>query len=399
MKKSLLLLLSLTLCLTACTPEAAPEPAPSQTPAATAPAEAQTPAVGNLQSISQRRNTGEACYTYQITEGEIQELDFASARIETLYQFKEGEMVCGDVIVQPEALYAVTGDTLYQIPLDGGEATTHPLQNLPGSRTPLWCDERGAYIIEGNPFNPPEQNVACRIDLETGAVTQLPLPYIVLDGVFAADGSRLLLRRCVTQQPLPDYEGGEAFDAALQNATSEYDWWDLNTGELEKVLEEPYVGTVDGEGNISKLQFQGKTADRLYFQTVVYHPDRGGMPGELRSCRLDGTDWKTEREFTEVVGLLPMERDGELCWLVDNSNARMHVYDIVAGTDYDVRPGQQSVGYPVTFTGDGRVLVVAQWYDTGARDYGLISQQDFLAGSTHWTPVEGPEGGSVIVFY
>lgn len=404
MKRSLLVLLALALGLSACTPAAssAPDPTPTptiETPVETAPAEETTAVVGNLQSIMQRRNTGEACYTYQAMQGEIQKLDYASASVETLYRFGEPGTVYSDVIVEPDALYAVTADTLYKVPLDGGEATTLPLQNLPGSRTPNWCDERGAYIIEGNPFNPPEQNVACRIDLETGAITDLPLPHIVLDGVFAADGSRLLLRRCVTEQPLPSFEEQEALDAALQNATSEYDWWDLNTGELEKVVEEPYEGTVDEQGTISKMLFLGKAEDRLYFEIVVYNPDKGNLPGQVVSYRLDGSDQKIEAGIPGSVGYFaPMERDGKLYWLVDNNSDRMHVYDVATGTDYDVRPGLQSEGYPVTFTGDGRVLVVAKRYEKGTEDYGLISIDDFLAGSSNWTPVKSPEGGTVIVF-
>lgn len=402
MKKSLFVLLSLALCLSACTPAVSSAPAPtptSETRVETATAEETAAVVGNLQSIMQRRNTGEACYTYQAMQGEIQKLDYANASVETLYRFGEPGTVYSDVIVEPDALYAVTADTLYKVPLDGGEATTRPLQDLPGSRTPNWCDERGAYIIEGNPFNPPEQNVACRIDLETGAITDLPLPHIVLDGVFAADGSRLLLRRCVTEQPLPSFEEQEAFDAALQNATSEYDWWDLNTGKLEKVLEEPYEGTVDEQGTISKMLFLGKAEDRLYFETVVYNPDKGNLPGQVVSYRLDGSDQKIEAGISGSVGYFaPMERDGELYWLVDNNSDRMHVYDVATGTDYDVRPGLQSTGYPVTFTDDGRVLVVAKRYEKGTEDYGLISIDDFLAGSSNWTPVKGPEGGTVILF-
>lgn len=402
MKKSLFVLLSLALCLSACTPAASSVPAPtptSETPVETAPAEETAAVVGNLQSIMQRRNTGKACYSYQAMQGEIQKLDYADASVETLYRFGEPGTVYSDVIVESDALYAVTADTLYKVPLDGGEATTQPLQNLPGSRTPAWCDERGAYIVEGNPFNPPEQNVACRIDLETGAITDLPLPHIVLDGVFAADGSRLLLRRCVTEQPLPSFEEREAFDAALQNATSEYDWWDLNTGELEKVLEEPYEGTVDEQGTISKLLFLGKAQDRLYFETVVYNPDKGSLPGQLVSYRLDGSDQKIEAGISGSMGYFaPMERDGELNWLVDNNSDRMHVYDVATGTDYDVRPGMQSEGYPVTFTDDGRLLVVAKQYEKGTEDYGLISIDDFLAGASNWTPVKSPEGGTVIVF-
>lgn len=404
MKKSLFALLALGLGLSACTPAAssAPAPAPtatSETPVEAATAEETGTVVGELQSIMQRRNTGEACYSYQAMQGEIQKLDYANASVETLYRFGEPGTVYSDVIVESDALYAVTADTLYKVPLDGGEATTRPLQDLPGSRTPAWCDEQGAYIVEGNPFNPPEQNVACRIDLETGAITDLPLPHIVLDGVFAADGSRLLLRRCVTEQPLPSFDEQEAFDAALQNATSEYDWWDLNTGELEKVLEEPYEGTVDAEGTISKLLFLGKAQDRLYFETVVYNPDKGSLPGQVVSYRLDGSDQKIEAGISGSVGFFaPMERDGELYWLVDNNSDRMHVYDVATGTDYDVRPGLQSTGYPVTFTDDGRVLVVAKQYEKGTEDFGLISIDDFLAGSSNWTPVEGPEGGTVIVF-
>lgn len=146
MKKSLFVLLSLALCLSACTPAASSVPAPtptSETPVESAPAEETAAVVGNLQSIMQRRNTGKACYSYQAMQGEIQKLDYADASVETLYRFGEPGTVYSDVIVEPDALYAVTADTLYKVPLDGGEATTQPLQNLPGSRTPAWCDERG----------------------------------------------------------------------------------------------------------------------------------------------------------------------------------------------------------------------------------------------------------------
>jgi len=404
MKKSLFALMALVFCLSACTPaestipESDTTPA-SETPAEAGPAEETAPEVGNLQSIEQRRNTGEACYTYQVAQGEIRKLDYANARVETLYQFDEPGTVYNDVIVQQDALYAVTDGTLYQLPLDGGEVTTQPLQPLPGSRTPIWCDEHAVYIIDGNPYNPPENNVACRIDLKTGEITDLPLPYIVLDNVYAAEGSLLLLRRVVTEQPLPSYEEKEAFDAVLQNATSEYDWWDLNTGELEKVLQEPYEGELDEEGNTSKLNFLGKTAERLYFQTIVYNPDKGNMPGELVSFRLDGSDRRTEKSLSDETLLAPLERDGELCWLLDNSGARMQVYDVATGTDYDVGPGSQQEGYPLAFTDDGRVLVIAKWHGAGTMDYGLLPVEAYLAGSTDWTPItDAPDRGTIIVF-
>ena len=403
MKKSVLALLALAIGLSACAPAASEpageasataESAPAETPAG----ETAAAAVGNLQSVTERCNTGEACYTYQVVQGEIRKLDYANARIETLYQFGEPGTVYGDVIVQQDALYAITDGTLYQLPLDGGEMTTQPLQQLPGSRTPAWCDEHAVYMVEGNPYNPPESNVACRIDLKTGEITDLPLPYIVLDNVYAAEGSRLLLRRVVTEQPLPSYEEQEAFDAALQNATSEYDWWDLNTGELEKVLQEPYEGEEDGEGNTSKLNFLGKTADRLYFQTIVYNPDKGNMPGELVSFRLDGSDRKTEKSLSDETWPAPLEQNGELCWLVNNSGPRMQVYDVATGADYDVGPGSQEEGYPLAFTNDGRVLVIAKWYGDGTVDYGLLPVEDYLAGSRDWTPVEDVDGGTIIVF-
>lgn len=403
MKRSLVVFLGLAMSLAACAPAAsesageAPVTAGS-TPEETSVGETAAAVVGSLQRITERRNTGEACYAYQNPQGEIRKLDYASARIETLYQFGEPGTVYGDVIVQQDALYAITDGTLYQLPLDGGEMTTQPLQELPGSRTPAWCDEHAVYMVEGNPYNPPESNVACRIDLKTGEITDLPLPYIVLDNVYAADGSRLLLRRVVTEQPLPSYEEKEAFDAALQNATSEYDWWDLNTGELEKVLQEPYEGEVDEEGNTSKLNFLGKTADRLYFQTVVYSQEKGNMPGELVSFRLDGSDRRTEKSLSDEMWPAPLEQNGELCWLVNNSGPRMQVYDVATDTDYDVGPGSQEVGYPLALTDDGRVLVIVKRHGDGTTDYGLLPVDAYLAGSRDWTPVEDADGGTVIVF-
>lgn len=403
MKKSLFVGLALALGLSACTPAASETPTPSpvtETPAETAPAEEASPVVaGTLESIRDRSNTGTACYVYQPAPGEIRKLDYATARIETVYSFGEAGTVYSDVVVEPDALYAVTADTLYKIPLDGGEASTIALPGLPGGQSPSWCDDQALYIVAGNVYNPPDQNVACRIDLATGEITDLPLPYMVLDsGIYAAEGSRVLLRCCVPEQPLPSVEEREAFDAVLQNATSEYVWWDMNTGALEKVLEEPYEGTVDAEGNTSKLLFLGRTADRLYFQTIVYSTEQGNLPGEVVSYALDGSDKRTEWTFSETAGLFAMYKEGELYWLVDNSNARMQVYEVATGNIYDVGPGLQSEGYPLTFTEDDRVLVITKQDGKGTREYGLIPRTDYLAGSRDWTPVEDPDGQTVIVF-
>lgn len=402
MKKTMGILV-LCFCLTACAP-ASPEPtgeAPMEATVETAPAETETqgetPLVGELRSVRQGGNTGETYYSFQYQLGEIRKLDFAAAREEILYQFGEGYALDGDLIVEADALYGIRKQELFRLPLDGGELTTRTLENLPGSRMPAWCDDRAAYLVEGGIYNQPTENIACRIDLETGEITDLPLPAMALDGVFAADGSRLLVRQCLTSQPLSSVEG-EVADALLQSAVSEYDWWDLNTGELEKVLELPYDMEVDAGGNSSYQHFVGKTKDRLYFETIAYNENNEEQPGSIISYRLDGSDKRVDFVLPPGSATGPVYRQGELRWLVNNTGTRMHVYDVATSTDYDVRP-QGSEGYPLAFTGDDRVLVITRRGNDGTVSYGLISIDAFLTGSSQWTPVESPDEKTTIPIF
>ena len=224
--KKLALLLTTALALTACT--AAPE---VSSPAETAlPAETETTGeaafpVGTLQmAIPQVMDTGTASVEITFTGLEtepILKLDYAAGvqtklcDIDLSRQIPVAIMQHGDTV---EYFWDSEGGTVFAHTAIRPDGSVEE-QTIPEKFYPNFYDEYAAYDIWGT--------TCTRLDWQTGELTTASLPFVQLDSVLGAVGSRVLLTRIVSDTPLPQGEGNEEMqDAVLQNSLREYDLYD-----------------------------------------------------------------------------------------------------------------------------------------------------------------------------
>ena len=400
MKKSLLALLALAFCLSACTPVASEvtgeTPATATTEAATMeePAETSTFPVGSLVGCGDNTQTpGKMYHFYQESEDSPQsiiELDCDTGQESCLYTFTSEKMPDGPLLIQPDVIRRTVRKTLYTIPLDGGEVQTMPLE---GRFEPAACDAYGAYEFWGGDWD--VQRTFRRLDFATGQITELKTPDQV-QSYWAVGQDRIILWRLVTETPLPDvHTQNEQYYAAIQSATTEYDWYDPATGELEKIYAEPYYGVEQADGSQNQRYFLGMAGDRLYFQNT--HLLRGN-PGvevldmQVESCAVDGTDWRTECDLTAGASGPGTFWEGPvLRWLTDsNEKDVLRIYDLADRTWYT--PGQAAWNrtWPEELPGNGKVYLMQEQRGSDGSyemNYVLADMDDYLAGTTDWTPV------------
>ena len=401
MKRSLLLLPALALALAACTPaspesaaESAVESAAESTAAAqdSATAETATFPVGRLVEADALWQTADAYYIADydrppkdgIIVPYVLKLDFATATEEKIWQAEQAVQEFWQPIVQGGQIYLVLDSTLYRIPLEGGEATSTP---LPEGTLFSAADEYGLYSFA---YERASNTVrGSRMDMETGQFTDLTLPPQTQD-VHAVGENRFLLTRLLTEAPLPNRDESEMYQAAVQNAIREYDWYDPATGALEKIFEEPYYhGAEREDGTRHRRSFIGANGQRLYFDWRMADGENGG----IESCRFDGTDWQPVPDIPENITIFNWGHfDGDhLRWLffTDDTTSPLQqtVYDLDTGTYYPHVPNN-----PINFIGSGYVV-----FETGHGDdaqgiytidgYWLAPVEDFLNGSTEGTRV------------
>lgn len=260
--RKLVLLLTAALALTACT--AAPgvsSPAETAPPAETAATgEAAAFPVGTLRMVTPEvMNTGTASVGIPLSglEAEpILKLDYATGvqtklcDIDLSRQIPVAIMQHGDTV---EYFWDSEGSTVSAHTAIRPDGSVEE-QTIPEKFYPNFYDEYAAYDIWGT---------ACtRLDWQTGELTTASLPFVQLDGVLGAVGSRVLLTRIVSDTPLPQGEGNEEMrDAVLQNSLREYDLYDPATNTIEKVFDEPYYPEEHNE----LRSYLGYCGDKLYF--------------------------------------------------------------------------------------------------------------------------------------
>lgn len=400
MKRALFALLAMAVCLTACAPATAPE---SETAAAveetTETAQEEEPAaetsfpVGRLRGNGHLNETDSAWYrigSEGMADGTIRahllKLDYAAAREEVLYTWEEPVQQVGGVIVQGSTVCVVVDQVLYRIPVDGGEPETLPLAE---SFSAVAADEYSAYnfsfVTEENTYR------GKRLDLTTGQITDLDLPALTWE-IWPVGEDRFLLNRLHTEVPLPDRENeGEAFAAILQNAVCEYDWYDPATGELEKILEEPYYGAEQPDGTKRMHRFLGLRDGRLYFSWTVPDEDSALLDAGVESCTLQGQDWQPLAGLTQVPewNSVLYQPDGQLRWIVGNGDTDAQVFDLETGTFHE--SVDLASARPDTFLVDGRVLLQTGYEDAQGNyhtTHALAVEQDYLSGTAELIPVE-----------
>ena len=230
-----------------------------------------------------------------------------------------------------------------------------------------------------------------RLDFATGQITELKTPDQV-QSYWAVGQDRIILWRLVTDAPLPDaHTQNEQYYAAIQSATTEYDWYDPATGELEKIYAEPYYGVEQADDSQNQRFFLGMAGDRLYFQNTHLLRGNSGvevLDMQVESCAVDGTDWQPECTLTAGdAGPSTLWEGASLRWLTDsNEKGMLRIYDLADRAWHTIGLS----GWPERLTGDGKVyLMQEQWGSDGSYKmvYGLADLDDYLAGSTDWTPV------------
>ena len=400
--KKLALLLTTALALTACT----------AAPAVSAPVETAPPA--------ETETTGEAAFpvgTLQMAIPEV--MDTGTASIEIPLSGLEAEPIlkldyaagvqtklCDiDLSRQIPVALMQHGDTVeYFWDSEGGTVFAHTAirpdgsveeQTIPEKFYPNLYDEYAAYDIWGTTCK--------RLDWQTGELTTASLPFVQMDGVLGAVGSRVLLTRIVSDMPLPEGEGNEEMrDAVLQNSLREYDLYDPATNTIEKVFDEPYYP----ENHNELKGYLGYSGDKLYFG-VSYGSDVSALSQKNTLVSYDRTagTWQEEcsadAKSGEYSGFWPFSLDGRLklvvlwrgtdtltLYSIDNS-ARYEVpYEEARSSGADA---SGNVNFPVALTDDGRILVTDGYvYRNGvaASRYALIGLDAYLTGSREYTAVE-----------
>ena len=398
MKRFLTVLLGLAVSLTACAPAASETTSEAPATVETAPAEAaEEPSVlpvGNLTICGYARE-GEGCYYCNGIWGDpasgeakwaLFRLDYATGQRQLLQTFGlyADSNAPGDPFVRNGTVYCSVDDTLYGVPLDGSEKKT-----IPTKEVFYWMlsDENACYTVENNAFTDVARPPVKRVDLQTGAMTSWELPAMNLTAVYSSRGSRLLASRCVTDQPIPSVEEGELYDAVMQNATTEFGWLDLATGDWQKIFSCPYSTQKKGDDGQSEMwSCKGMNEDTLYFQRVLIDEDGNILSTTLERCALDGSGMTEVLKLPSGRNLYPVCRGADLVWLMDyNYSGPATIYDLTTGKTWENIPVQPNdSGWPAELTDDGRVLV-NDHYDGGQPTYALIGQDDYLAGSRDWT--------------
>ena len=251
-------------------------PAPqSEAPAAvtteTAPAEesgqtAAAASAGNIRGNGDLQQDGALRYSIGYTdpsEGEqkfrVLVLDCDTGKQTSLYTLEEPAQTVSKPFVVNGTVYVFTDKTMYQIPAAGGEARK---VDLSAFFYPTSMDDTAGYSFS---YDDSVNNFRCtRLDLQTGELSQVNLPAQTQE-VWALNEPRIFLCHLVTEAPLPSVEEEEIYAAAMQNAISEYGWYDLTTGDFQKVAEEPYYGAEQSDGTKRRREFKGLAGGRLYF--------------------------------------------------------------------------------------------------------------------------------------
>lgn len=387
-KISLSVLLSLAFCLSACAP-AASQPV-SQAPAATAETAAAEETgvfpVGHLRNIQYYESTADAIYTpvnFWNDAGEAQlqllRVDLATAQRVSLYSGSSADQHGVQVVPYSGGICLFVWDTMYKVPKDGGQPQAIPLGSV---QDPDYADEYAAYNFDYH--LDAGRNSGKRIDLETGQITELELPGQI-ETIYQTGGPRFILSRVVTEAPLPPSEEGEVFNSLLQSGEREYDWYDPATGALEKILTEPYNGVVQPDGTRRRRDCLGTDGNRLYFS---WYGENGAAEG-VESCALDGSDWQPLPGRPESQQpSWTFCQNGALRWLMGGELGDAWIYDLSDGQTYAMPQITVSNGWPEALVGQDQVLV-SVGRETGMVDgFALIPVQDYLAGSTDWTPIE-----------
>ena len=309
-------------------------------------------------------------------------------------------------------LEAVTPACIYRICNGGASRETIELSSQIPNIPLFWCD--GEALYGACAFNNGDTE-GCRVNLADGQVTTFPM--MANEQIRGAENDRLLTSRIVTDTPLPDptVVDWDIYEAALQNSVVEFDWLNPSTGARSKVLEQPGNGTVDGISS-----FRGLSNGMLYFavsgeenQEGVWALDSATgqwqdvlhtLPDPVAQLRSEPTAALPEvasrqGQYLRMEGS-DVWQGMNMGWILDRQSGELYtITQKVDGAPYE------TVVQPLALTNDGRFLLCTAQKDSGQEPisaygitdlrvencYSLQPVEDFLQGSTNYTPVTMPE--------
>lgn len=399
MKRFLAVLLGLAMGLTACAPAASETTSEAPATVETAPAEAaeetSVAPVGNLTICGYARE-GEGCYYCNGIWGDpasgeakwaLFRLDYATGQRQLLQTFGpyDGGISPSEPFVGGGRVYCTVESEIYSLSPDGSEKQVVSTQKPVNW---MFSDGEACYWVEGNAFNNAPRPQVKRTDLQTGVETSWELPAMYLLAAHDSRGSRVLASRCITEQPLPSTEEAELFNAVLQNATMEYGWIDLVTGDWQGIVSCPYARQQSNtEGQTEQWSYEGMNGDTLYFRRMVVDGGGNTLSTTLERCALDGSGLTEVAKLQSDRSIYPVCRGADLAWLMDYAyTGTATIYNLENGTTYENIPLQPTdSGWPLALTADGRVLVIDHYNQWGEGTYAILDADDYLAGSRDWT--------------
>ena len=262
-----------------------------------------------------------------------------------------------------------------------------------GNATFGYCDENALYACT---FAEDSTSSILRLDLATGEWSSIPLS--LGENVRGVSGRRFLTARLLTDAPLPDFSDYEAYDAAIQNARTEFCWLDPATLQREPICETPVID--------HSVVFVKAYKGRIYLQDDPQPVQDYGTKFSLSSYGTDGQRQVLIPEMPTNLylpgtdnGFMPVFSGKQRSWiwaqdynsspeinyLVDLDTGEMHT---ITQTQY--RDGMNMGVSLMAQTNDGRWLVGYKPHSDTHNDrcdYGFIDPQAFMQGSTAYTPV------------
>ena len=375
--KKYLPLLAAALALTACTAS----PAETAAPAATPPAESVTAEtaqmnafpVGTLRS-PREADDAEAFYSlYSDSEThkyQMLRIDYAKAEQEKMCEVgHESAYSCftanGTVVV-------VWSDSdQYGFTVISRDGTT---QDKPMDR------EFKVDVYEENAAYELTSKSCFRLDLQSGEITRTEAPLTQLCAVYGIVDNKVLISRYVTDTPLPDPNDmgyAEMYQAIIQNSMIEFDLYDIATNTIQKLFDWEY-----GSNEAGSAQYIGSRGSVAYFTMSQW--DGNESPPITNALRGFDTATGTWQEVHAESAVL------------NCGTGTLAFYKLADGTTYEVPYRDTSYGdssnggFPISLTGDGRILVTDGTVTNRDKDigYGLIDLDAYLSGSTDYTPVQ-----------
>ena len=276
-----------------------------------------------------------------------------------------------------------SASTIYAFP--NGQCTKIP---VPEDFTPVCYDESALYAILDAFIG--QDGSLVRLDLQTQAVTRMPLPQGTAFYCGANNGE-ILLTRWLTDQPLPDFDTNpELYNSLLQNARSEYVWFDPAANTMRTI----YSCAAPNGMSVGETLFLGEREGVLYLEQLDSYEEATDT-GHYTVYRVNETDgslqlvWNPEPSQSGNFFLNALECNGDLTWLAvcrREDGQGKWIYNLADGKTYEAPQLTENICIS-TLLPDGRLVLMQSDYTANTVRFYLADEAAFLNGSTDWQAV------------